>query len=93
MLADAMHNAERVESAHHYLKSSGNSKPSSNSKATTGGVDSRAPACEPIEIRNVQLRKLTQEEPDTCTREGPFLRCTGRKSAQKAGGTGYRPIH
>ncbi len=61
-LADAMRDAERVEFAHRQLKPSSNSKSPSYSKGRPGGADTKAPAPEPMEIGNVQIRKLTPEE-------------------------------
>ena len=63
-LQDAMRDAERVEAAHRRLGTSNKSlsKPKNDGPA-------------PMEIGNIQLKKLTQEERDRCMKEGRCLRC------------------
>lgn len=72
VLADAMRDAERVESAHRrsgISKKSGSHEKSSSFKQGNGSTPT------PMEIGNIQLQKLTKEERDKCMREGLCLRC------------------
>ncbi len=73
-----MRDIERVESAHRQLKPSSNSKSPNYSKGRPGGANTNAPAPQPMEIGNVQKRKLTPEERDKCMKEGLCLRCRAR---------------
>ncbi len=68
-LADAMRDAERVEAAHSRLQKTGKDtkKPANNRPEQQKPV--------PMDIGNVQLRKLTREERETCMKEGRCLRC------------------
>ena len=59
-----MRDAERVEAAHKRLGTSSKSVMKPKNEGPT-----------PMEIGNVQLKKLTQEERDRCMKEGRCLRC------------------
>ena len=67
-LNDAMRDAERVESAHRRLGK--NSRPDQAPK-----VRQAHDAPTPMDIGNVQLKKLTTAERDQCRKEGRCFRC------------------
>lgn len=64
-LTDAMKDAERVEAAHRRLKT----------KIQKGPVQEPKNEPEPMELGNVQLKKLTLAEREKCMKEGRCLRC------------------
>lgn len=68
-LTDAMRDAERVEAAHNRMPKSGNS----NNKKQ--GDHQRAQQPVPMDIGNVQVKKLTAEEREKCMKDGLCLRC------------------
>ena len=65
-LADAMRDAERVESAHKRVT------PPKGPKNNSGQGNSNPV---PMELGNVQIKKLTKEEREKCMKEGLCLRC------------------
>ena len=67
-LSDAMRDAERVESAHRRL-----GKPSKPGDKPRQPKPSSDPV--PMEIGNVQLKKLTPAEREQCRKEGRCFRC------------------
>lgn len=67
-LADAMRDAERIESAH---RRGGNLVRGDVARKTSEAVGKPTP----MDIGNVQLTKLTREERERCLREGLCLRC------------------
>ena len=69
-LTEAMRDAERVEAAHR--RAGGNTQPKSNGKKPE---TTQKPQGDPMEIGNIQLRKLTQEEREDCMKKGLCLRC------------------
>ena len=64
-LTDAMRDAERIEAAHRRLKNH------VSAKRQPVGDSGRAP----MEIGNVELKKLTPAEREKCMKEGRCLRC------------------
>ncbi len=69
-LNDAMRDAERVESAHKRLGTkSPRQDPTPRTRTTT------TPEPTPMDIGNVQLKKLTPAERDQCRKEGRCFRC------------------
>ena len=72
-LSDAMRDAERIESAHRRVQSSGKTNTRGNNQGGSSGNTASNPA--PMELGNVQLKKLTAEERQKCMREGLCLRC------------------
>ena len=69
-LSDAMCDAERIESAHKRVPSSSKSSNKGNTGGNTGNTN---PV--PMEIGNIQIKKLTPEEREKCMKEGLCLRC------------------
>ena len=69
-LSDAMCDAERIESAHRRVPTSSKKSLKNNSTGSQGDIN---PV--PMELGNVQLRKLTSEEREKCMKEGLCLRC------------------
>lgn len=67
-LADAMRDAERIESAHRR----GGNLPRGEANRRTSEVPSKPT---PMDIGNIQLTKLTSEERERCMKEGLCLRC------------------
>lgn len=67
-LADAMRDAERIESAHRR----GGSLPRGETSRRNGEAMNKPT---PMDIGNVQLTKLTNEERERCMKEGLCLRC------------------
>ena len=66
-LSDAMKDAERIESAH--------SRVNTSNKSYTKKSIGNDPKPVPMEIGNIELKKLSQEERQRCMREGLCLRC------------------
>ena len=60
-LSDAMRDAERIESAHKRVASSSKSPSKGKSPGNSGNSN---PV--PLEIGNIQIKKLTPEERDLC---------------------------
>ena len=80
VLANAMRDAERVESAH---RRSGNLTRGANQTKSNSSLASQSSGPTPMEIgtvqmRNVELKKLTPEEREKCMREGLCLRCRAK---------------
>lgn len=71
-LADAMRDAERVESAHKRVGSFRNGSSRSIPRQSPATTES-GPV--PMDIGNIELKKLTKEERDRCMKEGLCLRC------------------
>ena len=68
-LNDAMRDAERVESAHRRL---GAPPPRSHGKESGNGTPT---GTTPMDIGNIQLKKLTPAEKEQCRKEGKCFRC------------------
>ena len=73
-LADAMRDVERVESPRRRIT------PSKGKKNTSGGGNANSV---PMELGDVQIKKLTQEESDKCMKEGLCLRCRQKGNMAK----------
>lgn len=71
-LTEAMRDAERVEAAH---RRSGNVGTSKNSNSGSNKNTSASQQPTPMEIGNIELKKLTKEERDECMKKGLCLRC------------------
>ena len=69
-LSDAMRDAERIESAHKRVPSSNKGNNKGNNNGSNGNTN---PV--PMEIGNIQIKKLTPEEREKCMKEGLCLRC------------------
>ena len=67
-LTEAMRDAERIEAAHRRLRAPKLIK----TKAPRGGGEG---GIEPMDIGNIQLKKLTLAEREKCMKEGRCLRC------------------
>ena len=68
-LADAMKDAERVESAHRRAGPPPKSRQDQKSNSNGGNKPT------PMDIGNIQITKLTKEERNRCFKEGLCLRC------------------
>ena len=81
-LSDAMKDAERTEAAHSRVNNSNEIY----IKKTTGNN----PKPVPMDIGNIELKKLTEEERQRCMREGLCLRCRQKGHLAKACPKGRR---
>ena len=67
-LTEAMRDAERIEEAHRRICAPKTIKTKTPRGGGEGGSD-------PIDIGNIQLKKLTPAEHEKCMKEGRCLRC------------------
>jgi len=75
-LSDAMKDAERVESAHRRAGKVQGGPNGGGGKNNNGqGRGDGNPRNDPMDLGNVELRKLTKEERDECMKKGLCLRC------------------
>ena len=71
-LTEAMRDAERMEAAHRRMRAPKTIK----TKTAVGGSEGRA---DPMDIGNIQLKKLTPAEREKCMKEGRCLRCREKR--------------
>ena len=67
-LNTAMHDAERVESAHHRVGDQSRARKSASILCSSDGPT-------PMEVGNLRIKKLTPAERQICMKEGKCFRC------------------
>ena len=73
-LSEAMADAERIEAAHRRIGAKNSRSNMSNRHGRPSGISSGSGAA-PMELGNVQLKKLTPAEREMCVKEGRCFRC------------------
>ncbi len=72
-----MRDVERFEAAHSRLQETGKD----NKKPANYRPEEQKPV--PMDIGNVQLKKRTREEQETCMKEGRVVRCSEKRHMAK----------